>query len=88
MSRGSEGPLNLTAPDPVTNADFTEALGNVLSRPTLFSVPAFAARLAFGEMADELLLSSAKVEPRRLKENGYQFKHPELSSALKAILGD
>lgn len=84
---GSEGPLNLTAPDPVTNADFTEALGNVLSRPTLFSVPAFAARLAFGEMADELLLSSAKVEPRRLKENGYQFKHPELSSALKAILG-
>ena len=85
---GSEGPLNLTAPDPVTNADFTEALGNVLSRPTLFSVPAFAARLAFGEMADELLLSSAKVEPRRLKENGYEFKHPELSSALKAILGD
>jgi uncharacterized protein (TIGR01777 family) len=83
---GSEGPVNFTAPNPVTNADFTEALGNVLSRPTLFSVPAFAARLAFGEMADELLLSSAKVEPERLKESGYQFKHPELSSALKAIL--
>jgi len=84
---GSDGPVNFTAPNPVTNADFTEALGNVLSRPTLFSVPAFAARLAFGEMADELLLSSAKVEPERLKEGGYQFKHPELSSALKAILG-
>ena len=84
---GSEGPVNFTAPRPVTNADFTEALGSVLSRPTLFSVPAFAARLAFGEMADELLLSSAKVEPERLKESGYQFKHPELSSALKAILG-
>ncbi len=84
---GSDGPVNFTAPNPVTNADFTEALGNVLSRPTLFSVPAFAARLAFGEMADELLLSSAKVEPERLKESGYQFKHPELSSALKAILG-
>jgi uncharacterized protein (TIGR01777 family) len=83
---GSGGPVNFTAPNPVTNADFTEALGNVLSRPTLFSVPAFAARLAFGEMADELLLSSAKVEPERLKESGYQFKHPELSSALKAIL--
>ena len=84
---GSEGPVNFTAPRPVTNADFTEALGSVLSRPTLFSVPAFAARLAFGEMADELLLSSAKVEPERLKESGYQFKHPELSSALKTILG-
>ena len=84
---GSEGPVNFTAPLPVTNADFTEALGSVLSRPTLFSVPAFAARLAFGEMADELLLSSAKVEPERLKESGYQFKHPELSSALKTILG-
>jgi len=84
---GSDGPVNFTAPNPVTNADFTEALGNVLSRPTLFSVPAFAARLAFGEMADELLLSSARVEPERLKESGYQFKHPELSSALKAILG-
>jgi len=84
---GSEGPVNFTAPRPVTNADFTEALGSVLSRPTLFSVPAFAARLAFGEMADELLLSSAKVEPSRLNEKGFQFKHPELSSALKAILG-
>ena len=84
---GSEGPVNFTAPRPVTNADFTEALGSVLSRPTLFSVPSFAARLAFGEMADELLLSSAKVEPERLKESGYQFKHPELSSALKTILG-
>jgi len=84
---GSEGAVNFTAPNPVTNADFTEALGNVLSRPTLLSVPAFAARLAFGEMADELLLSSARVEPGRLKENGYEFKHPELSSALKAILG-
>jgi uncharacterized protein (TIGR01777 family) len=83
----SDGAVNFTAPNPVTNADFTEALGNVLSRPTLLSVPAFAARLAFGEMADELLLSSAKVEPGRLKENGYEFKHPELSSALKAILG-
>jgi len=84
---GSEGPVNFTAPRPVTNADFTEALGSVLSRPTLFSVPAFAARLAFGEMADELLLSSAKVESERLKGSGYQFKHPELSSALKTILG-
>jgi uncharacterized protein (TIGR01777 family) len=83
---GIKGPVNFTAPGPVTNIEFTEALGNALSRPTLFSIPAFAARMAFGEMADALLLSSAKVEPRRLKENGYQFKHSELSSALKAIL--
>jgi len=83
---GMKGAVNFTAPHPVTNAEFTKTLGAVLSRPTLFSVPAFGARLAFGEMADALLLSSAKVEPAKLRENGYQFKYAELEPALKHLL--
>jgi uncharacterized protein (TIGR01777 family) len=82
-----KGPVNFVAPHPVRNEEFTKTLGRVLSRPTIFPVPAFAARVAFGEMADELLLSSAKVEPRRLLESGFRFKYEELRLALKHILG-
>jgi uncharacterized protein (TIGR01777 family) len=82
------GPVNLVSPQPVTNAEFTKALGRALDRPTLFAVPAFAARLAFGEMADELLLASARVEPARLKATGFEFKHPTLEAALRDLIGD
>ena len=81
------GPVNLTAPHPVTNAEFTKTLGRVLSRPTIFPMPAFAARLAFGEMANELLLSSTRVEPRKLLATGYSFRYPELAPALRHLLG-
>ncbi len=81
------GPVNAVAPQAVTNLEFTKALGHVLSRPTLFPAPAFALRLAFGEMADALLLSSARVEPQRLKESGYVFQYPELEGALRHMLG-
>ncbi len=81
------GPVNAVAPDAVTNKEFTKALGSALSRPTIFPVPKFAARLVFGEMADETLLSSQRVEPQRLKEEGYAFKYPEIKSALKHVLG-
>jgi len=81
------GPINTVAPNPVTNEEFTRVLGRVLSRPTIFPLPAFAARLAFGEMADELLLSSARVEPRRLLESGYRFRYADLESALRSMLG-
>lgn len=81
------GPVNAVAPHPVTNLEFTKTLGRVLGRPTLFSVPAFAARLAFGEMADALLLASARVEPVRLLASGYAFRHPELEGALRHLLG-
>lgn len=77
------GPVNVVAPCPVTNEEFTRAMGDVLSRPTILPVPAFAARLAFGEMADALLLSSARVEPARLKEAGYVFKYPQLEDSLR-----
>jgi len=80
------GPVNFVAPNPVTNGEFTKTLGDALSRPTLFPMPSFAVRLAFGEMADALLLSSAKVEPKRLHESGYRFEFEDLQPALAAIL--
>lgn len=80
------GPVNGVAPNPVTNLEFTRILGKVLRRPTIFPVPGFAARLAFGEMADEALLASARVDPARLKETGYRFRHPDLETALRDLL--
>jgi uncharacterized protein (TIGR01777 family) len=81
------GPVNTVAPNAVTNEEFTKTLGRVLGRPTFFPVPKFAARLAFGEMADALLLSSARVVPTRLQETGYQFAYPELEGGLRHVLG-
>lgn len=81
------GPVNAVAPQAVTNAEFTAALGRVLGRPTLAAVPAWAARIAFGQMADELLLASARVAPRRLQETGYVFRYGEIDAALRHLLG-
>lgn len=81
------GPVNAVAPTPATNYEFTKALGRVLGRPTVAPLPAFAARLMLGEMADELLLASARVLPTRLQEVGYAFQHPELEGALRHVLG-
>jgi hypothetical protein len=81
------GPVNAVAPAPVTNSEFTRTLARVLRRPALAPIPAFAARLAFGELADALLLSSARVIPTKLEGSGYRFRHPELESALKHLLG-
>jgi uncharacterized protein (TIGR01777 family) len=80
------GAVNFVAPNPVTNGEFTRTLGDALSRPTLFPMPSFAARLAFGEMADALLLSSAKVEPKRLSDSGYRFEYERLQPTLESIL--
>jgi uncharacterized protein len=74
------------SPTPVTNQDFSILLGRVLSKPAFFALPAFAARIVFGEMAGPLLLASARVLPARLKESGYQFQFPELEGALRHIL--
>ena len=81
-----QGPVNMVAPKPVTNAEFTKILAAVLHRPAIFPMPAFAARLAFGEMADELLLASQRVEPAKLISGGYTFQHSELKLALEDIL--
>ncbi len=80
------GAVNGVAPNPVTNLEFTKTLGRVLSRPTPFPLPAVAARIAFGEMADALLLASARVIPARLLETGYQFRYPDLEGALRHVL--
>lgn len=80
------GPVNVVAPESVTNAQFTAALGIALGRPTLAHVPAWTARVMFGQMADELLLASASVVPRRLIETGYVFEYPELDDALRHVL--
>jgi uncharacterized protein len=81
------GPVNVVAPTPVTNAEFTKTLASVLSRPAIFPMPAFAARLVFGQMGDELLLASQRVEPAKLMASGYVFQKADLRLALLAILG-
>ena len=80
-------PLNIVSQQPVTNFEFTKALGKVLSRPTVFPLPTFAARFVLGEMADELLLSSTRVDPSRLKASGYAFQHNNIEEALRSMLG-
>jgi len=80
------GALNVVAPQPAQNSDFTKVLAKALHRPALFPAPALALRLALGEMADALLLSSQRVQPQVLEKLGYRFLHADLSSALKAVL--
>lgn len=80
------GPINVTAPEQVTNAQLTETLGRVLGRPTVFAVPAFALRLALRDLAEETMLASTRAVPRRLVEHGFQFSHPRLEPAMRATL--
>lgn len=80
------GAVNFTAPNPVTNREFTEVLGQVLHRPTVTVAPAFAIRLVTGDMGKEMLLAGGNVVPSRLLETDYRFKFPLLEPALKALL--
>lgn len=80
------GPVNLVAPNPVTNLEFTKALGRVLRRPTIVPLPGFMIKMLFGEMGQALLLGSTRVTPAKLLETGYEFKHTELEDALRAEL--
>jgi uncharacterized protein (TIGR01777 family) len=84
---GLHGAVNAVSPNPVTNQEFTKTLGKVLGRPTIFPLPAFVARLALGEMANDLLLASARVEPVKLRATRYAFRHRELEPALRHVLG-
>ena len=81
------GPVNLVAPNPVSNREFTKTLGRVLRRPTSLRAPAFALRLGLGEVADELLLASTRAQPTRLSASGYRFRYPTLEAALRHLLG-
>ncbi|HXJ81289.1 MAG TPA: TIGR01777 family oxidoreductase [Candidatus Methylomirabilis sp.] len=80
------GAVNVASPGPVTHAEFARALGRVLGRPTVLGMPVFAVRLMFGEMADELILSSQRLAPTRLLSSGYEFRFPQLEGALRHLL--
>jgi uncharacterized protein len=82
-----KGPVNCVAPNPVTNREFTRTLGRVLSRPTIFPVPGFMARIAFGEMGEELLLAGARILPEVLSRGGYEFRAANLEDCLRSQLG-
>lgn len=86
-NEGLAGPVNVVAPNPVSNREFTRMLGRVLRRPAPFIVPAFALRLLPGDMAREMLLGGARVVPARLHAAGFQFTWPELEPALRGMLG-
>jgi uncharacterized protein len=81
-----EGPMNIVSPNPVTNSEFTKALGKAVQRPTIFPMPAFAARAAFGEMADALLLASVRVHPEKLLSNNYIFRYPEIEGTFDHVI--
>ncbi|OGV59885.1 MAG: TIGR01777 family protein [Lentisphaerae bacterium RIFOXYA12_FULL_48_11] len=81
-----KGPVNLTAPNPVTNQEFTKILGKVLRRPVLMHIPSFAIKVIMGEMAKALILNSIRITPRKLIDSGFKFKHPDLLPALTYIL--
>ena len=81
------GPVNVSAPNPLTNAQFSHTLGEVLHRPALATVPEFAIKLMFGEMGEETLLSGQRVVPKCLSDNGFRFDYPELAGALLHELG-
>lgn len=83
LDANAEGPFNLSAPNPVTNADFTQTLGRVLKRPTLIPVPEIAVKLAFGEMGEDTVLASQRMIPERLLAAGFRFEYAELEPALR-----
>ena len=84
---GVEGPVNVGSPNPMTNAEYTKVLGKVLGRPTVLPLPAPAARVMLGEVADALLLASQRMRPARLQDTGYAFRYPQLEGALRHLLG-
>ena len=86
-SAGISGPVNVVAPNPVRNAEFTKTLGRVLHRPTIVPFPKAAARALFGELGDALLLASQRVEPVKLEASEFSFLQPQLEGALRYELG-
>jgi uncharacterized protein (TIGR01777 family) len=85
-NNSARGPINIVSPQPLQNAEFTKVLAKAMHRPALFPAPAFALRLALGEMADALLLSSQRVQPRAIEKLGYRFQYADLTSALARVL--
>jgi uncharacterized protein len=86
LTDGVSGPLNATAPNPVTNGEYAKVLAHVLGRPALLPVPRFGPKLLFGELADELLYTSLRVQPERTLASGYEFRHTQLERAFRELL--
>ena len=86
ITESLQGPVNLVAPNPVSNAGFTKALGAAIKRPTIFPMPAFAARLVLGEMADALILSSTRVKSNKLIKSNFQFLYPQISESMEHVI--
>ncbi len=82
------GVVNATAPYPVTNRQFSRALGHAMRRPSLVPAPGFALKILFGEMASSLLLAGQRVVPARLQQSGYHFRYPEIEQAFRGIFGE
>ena len=80
------GPVNLVAPTTCTNAGFTQALGKILSRPTIVPLPEFAVKLLFGEMGEEMLLGGVKAEPKKLLGSGFKFRHSTIDEGLESAM--
>jgi uncharacterized protein (TIGR01777 family) len=87
VTESLRGPVNVVSPNPARNLEFTKALGRVLSRPTIFPLPAFVVKLVFGQMGQELLLEGQRVDSAKLAASGYTFHYPELESALRRAVG-
>lgn len=83
-----KGPVNMCAPEPATNADFTDAMGTVLKRPTLLPLPGFAVSLLFGEMGEEVLLGGTRAAPKKLLDSGFQFLHPTVEDAVRSAVDE
>lgn len=87
-NKGIEGPVNLVAPTPATNAQFTSAFGKVLGRPTIIPLPEFAVKLMFGEMGEEMLLGGVKCQPKKLLDSGFEFQHETIETALESAVNE
>jgi len=83
-----KGPVNVCAPNPCTNAEFTSALGKVMGRPTILPLPGFVVKTAFGEMGEEMLLGGNRVLPTKLSKSGFEFNHPEIEDALQSAINE
>jgi NAD dependent epimerase/dehydratase family enzyme len=86
QTRTLSGPVNVVAPNPVTNLEFTRSLAGALHRPAVLAVPGFALRVGFGEVVDSTILQSERAVPARLSTAGFDFEYPKLDAALRAIL--
>ena len=87
MNEKVSGPVNVVSPNPISSIEFSRILGSVLYRPAILTLPAFLVKLVFGQMGEEGLLFSTRAKPKRLLDNGFNFRHPDFKEVLEHVLG-